>query len=755
VRVPLPLPPAVSGFGVGFAAKAEASVTIGKDRYEAKAGIAGFFGGIRDFIDEKFERPFATANDGFVAVDPQGRVVAGNAVGTRVRDRDMFATPLDNVFEVVADGEARDVTFSFANGTQVQGRTDDAGLEELSLSELDGATLTRGLDPKKGGITKVGITTPNGSGAEANLLVLPKDYDGPIFVCDIDSTLRHTNNVSVALGDPGTEDTIEGARELLETVAARGIPIVYLSAAPDRVGNQNRDFLDQMPEGILLDRPDFGLKELLPFGQVENQADYKGKVLSELESTYPQAQLFGLGDDKYGDAHVYTRHGVEAWIHDVRADEKNMPANFEGKVVSAYTPAFRKEVGAALDAALARSASFGGTPVQGDAAVELSRTLDTLTAVKATTGNKVDLYVDGQEARPVILEAIDSAERSLYYETFNFLPGEKISEQIADKLIAAHQRGVKVRVAVDAFGSRELGPMKNETVARMRDAGVEVHSYNPLDNIDDVTNVRRDHRKVIVADNETAFVGGMNTGDHYFSDAGEVDHKHDLFTRIQGPAVEQIRDAFLQTWKEVGGSLVPAREKALPAEPEQADGVKSRVVAFTPGKDDNIRAAYLAMIGSAEKNVYLENVFPLANDVKGALIAASRRGVDVRIVTSAHGGLLGMNARTDFQALLDAGVRIYEYPTKVHTKALSVDGRVASVGSANVDEVALARNQEIINIIEDPAWVARFDERLFEEDFVGDDHGRKTLELPRKLDDNVWERLRNLVLEKVWPDSLE
>ena len=100
-------------------------------------------------------------------------------------------------------------------------------------------------------------------------------------------------------------------------------------------------------------------------------------------------------------------------------------------------------------------------------------------------------------------------------------------------------------------------------------------------------------------------------------------------------------------------------------------------------------------------------------------------------------------------------MHIYVYPTKVHTKALSVDGQVCTFGSSNVDEVSLQRNREIVALVQDPKFTGELDARLFDRDVVGDPQGQPTHELPKKLGLPLLERWRDAVLTGIWPKSLQ
>jgi cardiolipin synthase len=193
----------------------------------------------------------------------------------------------------------------------------------------------------------------------------------------------------------------------------------------------------------------------------------------------------------------------------------------------------------------------------------------------------------------------------------------------------------------------------------------------------------------------------------------------------------------------------------VPPAPQDPDGVRARIVTHAQDEDRNIRAAYLAMFNGARERINVENTFPMAADLVDSLCAAAERGVEVRYIVDPSTGFKADIVKNNFQRLLDAGVDIYVYPGHIHTKAISVDGKIASVGSSNVDNMALHRDREIVAIVEDPDFVKRFDAQLFDRDVVGKADGQKTVKLPRKLETPFWERLRQWAVATVVPDSYE
>lgn len=388
-------------------------------------------------------------------------------------------------------------------------------------------------------------------------------------------------------------------------------------------------------------------------------------------------------------------------------------------------------------------------PVSPEHLQQLSNALDAATGTTATQGNQLQTSIDGEHALPAILAGIDSAQKSVTYESYQFVGGDPVTNEVADHLIAAHNRGVDVRLVVDAFGSRVLPLHDNATVNRLRAAGIPVQVYDPLDGPDDLA-FHRDHRKTIVIDGQKAFVGGMNTGSEYMGTPDVPKRFHDLMMQIQGPAVSQIAVGFADSWKAAGGGDLPAFETP-PAAAPIAGGLPTRIIEHVPGGPENIDGGYLALINNAQSRINVENSYPMRSDLVDALCAAAKRGVDVRYIVGSNEGLLGDAARANYQKLLDAGVHIYAYPDRIHTKSISVDGAVCSVGSCNVDDVALSRNREVVAMVEDPAFTQQYDANLFDRDVLGDPQGRKTVELPRKLDDSLWQKILDGTLNDLWP----
>lgn len=305
-------------------------------------------------VDRLYERRYVAARDGFMAYDAGGKVFEGVAPSATE-----YATPRVSArLGWLANALGRrpePATLAFVvNGIPFPGHAGRRTNErQVELAGDVGAHLLADLDPASPVVSlrvvprdeadRVAPTT-------ARVLALPRDYRGPIFICDIDQTLRDTRILPLLQGV--VQPRIPGARRLLEGVASRGVPIVYLSAGGNVIRPQNEAFLKDFPPGILLDNLDFAVHRFDFTSNrlsAENQRDYKKAVIAQLKETYPEARFFGLGDNLFGDALAYHEMKVRPFIHDVKADHANLPASFDGLLTRHYDDAFMGAVWAELD----------------------------------------------------------------------------------------------------------------------------------------------------------------------------------------------------------------------------------------------------------------------------------------------------------------------------------------------------------------------------------------------------------------------
>jgi cardiolipin synthase len=328
------------------------------------------------------------------------------------------------------------------------------------------------------------------------------------------------------------------------------------------------------------------------------------------------------------------------------------------------------------------------------------------TGVAPTTGNKVQLYVDGQKAYPQIMTLINSAQKSLHLQMYIF-KDDKASWDVAEALAARAASGVNVRVMADWQGSPTSSPIYDF----LRANGVEVRHFT-AQSLKNPAQV--DHRKIIVSDGQKALTGGMNIADTY------RESWHDAVVTVEGPAVHDIQRTFLDGWKTVGGGAVEPTSDVfapLPAKPTGSTSV--RVLTTDPGQA--IRQAVFAAVESARQQINIENPYFTDDKLVDRLVAAARRGVKVNIIVPAVSdvGIVKAASRHHFRRLREAGANIYLYKDRmVHTKAMTVDGMWGTIGSANADNLSLRVNREMNITMDDPAAVAELDNKLFQTDFA-------------------------------------
>ncbi|UJW74129.1 phospholipase D-like domain-containing protein [Rhizobium sp. SL42] len=312
-----------------------------------------------------------------------------------------------------------------------------------------------------------------------------------------------------------------------------------------------------------------------------------------------------------------------------------------------------------------------------------------------SSGNRVLLLGTGEETYSAICEAITSAERSVILETYIF-DRDPIGLKVADCLIAAHKRGVAVRVLIDAVGARYSVP---SIIGYLQDAGVSVAAFNgkvimglrlPYANL-------RTHRKIVVADGTTAFIGGMNIRAAFTGPDGA----RDTHFRVSGPIVADILAVAAEDWhfetKEVlkGPEWRLGLDGAVAGEPSYARLIVS-------GPDTHLETNHKMLIGAfsvAQHSIRIMSPYFLPDAVLiSALATAARRGVRVDIVVPSRNNLaIVSHAMTaQFDQVLKDGCRVLRAAGQFdHSKLAVIDGRWVFVGSSNLDSRSLRLNFEI------------------------------------------------------------
>lgn len=339
-------------------------------------------------------------------------------------------------------------------------------------------------------------------------------------------------------------------------------------------------------------------------------------------------------------------------------------------------------------------------------ALRLCRGLESLLGIPASDGNLVEVLKNGDQVFGAMLEAIRGAGTTIDLLTFQLGTGP-IVDEFADALIERAGAGVRVRVLVDAIGSRWLS---RAVVQRMRDGGVDFVYFRPPSNLRIWEQENRTHRKVLVVDGKVGFAGGVNTSQEWCGDARNPDEWRDTHLRIHGPAVDGLIAAFSTDWVDTLRPAVSIDDE-FPEQEKAGDSVVQVVRGSAEKGWSDVANCFAALLTLARRRVRITSAYfapdPLFTNL---LCEAGGRGVDVEVLLpgkNADQRFVQLAAEAQFQKLMDAGVRIWSYePTMIHAKIVLVDDAVACVGSANFDRRSMKLNHEVEVVVSDPSVCA-------------------------------------------------
>lgn len=322
-------------------------------------------------------------------------------------------------------------------------------------------------------------------------------------------------------------------------------------------------------------------------------------------------------------------------------------------------------------------------------------------------GNRVTLLHEASASLPAMLEAIEGARHEVLLEMYWFA-SDRTGRRFADALSAKARAGVPVCVIYDAVGSIEAD---ESMFASMRAAGCDVRQYNPIApwrkrfRIGLINN--RDHRKILVIDQRLAMTGGLNLGDPWAPEAEGGSGWRDDMICIEGAAALQMREVFLGTWRELGGTPpneTLSVEKLEATTPEEGSAVRVLTGDYRLSRAA-IRRSYLDAIGCAEETIFITNSYFVPDRViRNALEAASRRGVAVKVLVPGESDVAAVYhaGRRPYERLMRAGIELYEWHgTVLHAKSAVIDRHWCTVGTYNMDYRSWRKNLEVNVTVED------------------------------------------------------
>jgi cardiolipin synthase len=293
----------------------------------------------------------------------------------------------------------------------------------------------------------------------------------------------------------------------------------------------------------------------------------------------------------------------------------------------------------------------------------------------------VELLEGGDQAYPRMLEAIGSARRRIHLEVYAFAPSG-IGARFIDALGRAARRGVRVLVVIDGWGSARGG---TAVVEQLRELGCEARIYNKLRALF-IGRFGRNHRKILLVDDEVAYLGGINIGDENLATGEGADTRAgwaDLALEIRGPQCARL------------GQMI-RREPRRPVDSSLT------ILLCGLGGGWRLRRRYLRAFAAARSRIHVAHGYFLPDPgVVRAISSAARRGVEVRLLLAGRSDVFLARAATRslYRRLLASGVRIHEWTGSVlHAKVATIDGQRLLVGSFNLDPFSLANLEALVEV---------------------------------------------------------
>ncbi len=330
-----------------------------------------------------------------------------------------------------------------------------------------------------------------------------------------------------------------------------------------------------------------------------------------------------------------------------------------------------------------------------------------LTHIPFLRGNKVELLVDGRATYDSMINAIESADTYVLVQ-FYIVRDDVTGRRLRDALIKKVRSGVRVCFLYDEIGCIKLPESYLEV---MRESGIEVSGFKTTKGRSNRFQINfRNHRKLLVVDGKTGFIGGNNLGDEYLK-------YRDTHIKIEGTAVQHIQLSFIKDWYWATGQIVAVSTEIIAAETSDQS-----VAIVNTGPADETPACsimFSSLVSSARSRLWITSPYFVPDDAMVRMLqAAALRGVDVRIILPDKPDqlLVALASYTYYDDMLNNGVQLFRYREHfMHQKVILVDDTVAGVGTVNLDNRSLYLNFEATALVADDDFIRQLENMLIED----------------------------------------
>lgn len=332
--------------------------------------------------------------------------------------------------------------------------------------------------------------------------------------------------------------------------------------------------------------------------------------------------------------------------------------------------------------------------------------LESLAKLPFTSNNSVKLLIDGQQAFPAMLKAIAEATDYILIQ-FYIVRDDEMGLKFKEALINKTREGVRIYFLYDSVGSHDL---PNHYMKNLKEHGIQTVCFNDAKfSINRFQVNFRNHRKILIADGNIAFVGGLNLGNEYIGISDKFNFWRDTHALFTGPCVQGVQFTFLEDWYSETREIpelnwIPA--KARDMENKENPYPDKDILVLPSGPIDDLETGtlfFLHLINSARKRLWIASPYFIPDvQVISALQLAALRGVDVRILLPGQpdNRLMQLTSYACFQEVVSTGVKIYHYqPGFMHQKVLLIDNDISAIGTANLGNRSFRLNFELMMLI--------------------------------------------------------
>ena len=343
--------------------------------------------------------------------------------------------------------------------------------------------------------------------------------------------------------------------------------------------------------------------------------------------------------------------------------------------------------------------------------------LEALSRLPQSEQNHVQLLINGEQTFSYIFQAIEAAKHTILVQ-FYIVNDGKLGRRLQQALISKANQGVRVYFLYDEIGSSSL---RDRFLTPMEKAGIECSRFNPRKLIRRLQLNFRNHRKLVVIDGETCFIGGHNVGDEYLGLDPSIGFWRDTHLQIDGPATLAAQLSFVEDWYWAQQKILDLKWQAYSSD----KNTKALIIPSGPADTiETMSLSFVQLILSAKERVWIATPYFIPDlNVMGALQLAALKGLDMRILLPKKNDnpIIALAMRSYVSELRELGIIFLQYQEGfLHQKVMLIDDHLSYIGSANLDNRSLRINFELNALIECKKMATEV-ETMFLHDFKGSD----------------------------------